>query len=77
MRQAPNAAGRRKEIAGSTSELPETAAVREALVHRAQVLDTFYVPTRYPNSHGRRLWRVAEQEGIGAYRRDDARSADA
>ncbi|MER3455723.1 MAG: DNA-binding protein [candidate division GAL15 bacterium] len=32
-------------------ELPETVQVPEALVEKAKVLDNFYVPTRYPNSH--------------------------
>lgn len=33
------------------SELPHSAAAPQDLVHKGQVLDNFYVPTRYPNSH--------------------------
>jgi HEPN domain-containing protein len=32
-------------------ELPGTIPVSEELVERARVLDTFYIPPRYPNSH--------------------------
>jgi HEPN domain-containing protein len=32
-------------------ELPADARPMEELVDRARVLDTFYVPARYPNSH--------------------------
>lgn len=32
-------------------ELPGTMPVSEELVERARVLDTFYIPSRYPNSH--------------------------
>ncbi|MDR7543111.1 MAG: HEPN domain-containing protein [Armatimonadota bacterium] len=38
-------------VARLLSELPNTTAVPQDLIHKAQVLDTFYVPTRYPNSH--------------------------
>jgi HEPN domain-containing protein len=38
-------------VARLLSELPETAAAPEGLINRGQVLDNFYVPTRYPNSH--------------------------
>ena len=33
------------------SELPSDVAPPRELVYKGQVLDTFYVPTRYPNSH--------------------------
>ncbi len=36
-------------VAGLLRELPVT--VPDDLVDRAQVLDNFYVPSRYPNSH--------------------------
>ena len=32
-------------------ELPETAPVEEPLIEKGCVLDNFYIPTRYPNSH--------------------------
>ena len=32
-------------------ELPADARPENELVERARVLDTFYVPARYPNSH--------------------------
>ncbi len=32
-------------------DLPPEAAVPEALIDRARVLDNFYIPSRYPNSH--------------------------
>src|SRR5262249_31854391 len=32
-------------------ELPAPSAAPSALLDRARVLDTFYIPTRYPNSH--------------------------
>ena len=32
-------------------ELPETVSVAEDLVEEGRVLDNFYIPTRYPNSH--------------------------
>jgi HEPN domain-containing protein len=33
------------------AELPEPAQPPADLVERARVLDTFYIPTRYPDSH--------------------------
>lgn len=33
------------------SELPDSAAAPQDLVHKGQVLDNLYVPTRYPDSH--------------------------
>src|SRR5713101_4440219 len=38
-------------VARLLRELPERAAVPEGLVEQGRVLDTFYVPSRYPNSH--------------------------
>jgi len=32
-------------------DLPPGAAVPEALIDKARVLDNFYIPSRYPNSH--------------------------
>jgi HEPN domain-containing protein len=32
-------------------ELPSTVSMPKDLVEKARVLDTFYVPSRYPNSH--------------------------
>lgn len=32
-------------------ELPENVSVAEDLVEKGRVLDNFYIPTRYPNSH--------------------------
>jgi len=38
-------------IANLLHELPEAVAVPQALVDQARVLDNFYIPPRYPNSH--------------------------
>ncbi len=38
-------------IARLLAELPKGVAIPEELVEQARVLDTFYIPTRYPNSH--------------------------
>jgi HEPN domain-containing protein len=32
-------------------ELPETVPVPEGLIEKGRVLDNFYIPPRYPNSH--------------------------
>ena len=32
-------------------ELPPDVQPEDALIERARVLDTFYIPARYPNSH--------------------------
>lgn len=32
-------------------ELPESVSVPKDLVERGRVLDNFYIPSRYPNSH--------------------------
>jgi len=38
-------------VARLLRELPEVVEVPQELVEKAKVLDNFYVPTRYPNSH--------------------------
>ncbi len=38
-------------IARLLSELPDTIEVPALLKQKARVLDNFYIPTRYPNSH--------------------------
>lgn len=38
-------------IAHLLRELPEPIAVPEHLVEKGRVLDNFYIPPRYPNSH--------------------------
>lgn len=38
-------------IARLLQELPETVLVPEELVEKGRVLDNFYIPPRYPNSH--------------------------
>lgn len=38
-------------VARLLSELPNLAAPPQDLIHKGQVLDNFYLPTRYPNSH--------------------------
>ena len=38
-------------IAKLLRELPETVSVSDELVERGRVLDNFYIPARYPNSH--------------------------
>lgn len=38
-------------VAKLLAELPEEVAVPEDLVEKGRVLDTFYIPPRYPNSH--------------------------
>ena len=38
-------------IARLLRELPERAAAPEELIEKARVLDAFYIPPRYPNSH--------------------------
>ncbi len=32
-------------------ELPDTVAVSAALIEKGRVLDNYYIPARYPNSH--------------------------
>ncbi|MGH7313884.1 MAG: HEPN domain-containing protein [Candidatus Rokuibacteriota bacterium] len=38
-------------VAKLLRELPAAVAVPDDLVERGRVLDTFYIPSRYPNSH--------------------------
>ena len=38
-------------VARLLRELPEEVSVPTELIEQAQVLDNFYIPTRYPNSH--------------------------
>ncbi len=38
-------------VATLLQNLPQVAAVPEDLVEKAKVLDGFYIPPRYPNSH--------------------------
>lgn len=38
-------------VARLLRELPETAAAPPDLIEKARVLDSFYIPPRYPNSH--------------------------
>ncbi|OGG54064.1 MAG: DNA-binding protein [Candidatus Handelsmanbacteria bacterium RIFCSPLOWO2_12_FULL_64_10] len=38
-------------IARLLQELPEAVSVPEDLIEKGRVLDTFYIPSRYPNSH--------------------------
>lgn len=38
-------------VAQLLRELPESVPLRADLIDKGRVLDNFYVPTRYPNSH--------------------------
>ncbi len=38
-------------IARLLQELPEVVSVPERLIEQGRVLDNFYIPSRYPNSH--------------------------
>jgi hypothetical protein len=38
-------------IAKLMQELPQSISVAEELIDKARVLDNFYIPARYPNSH--------------------------
>lgn len=38
-------------VARLLMELPESVARSEELVEQGRVLDTFYIPPRYPNAH--------------------------
>jgi HEPN domain-containing protein len=38
-------------VARLLAELPASVAVRAEMIEKARVLDSFYIPTRYPNSH--------------------------
>lgn len=38
-------------VARLLQELPQSVHVPDTLIEKARVLDTFYIPPRYPNSH--------------------------
>lgn len=38
-------------VAKLLEELPDKIDIPEAIIQKAQVLDNFYIPPRYPNSH--------------------------
>ena len=38
-------------VAKLLTELPGSAGVPQSLVEKGRILDTFYIPSRYPNSH--------------------------
>ena len=38
-------------VAKLLRDLPKSSAIGEDLVEQGRVLDTFYIPPRYPNSH--------------------------
>lgn len=38
-------------VARLLRELPVTAPVPEELIDQARILDSYYIPPRYPNSH--------------------------
>jgi HEPN domain-containing protein len=38
-------------VAKLLTELPKAVSVPEEIVEKGRVLDTFYIPPRYPNSH--------------------------
>jgi len=38
-------------VARALQELPDSIAVPENLIEKARVLDNYYIPARYPNSH--------------------------
>ena len=38
-------------VAKLLEEIPQTTGVPEQLIERARVLDSYYVPSRYPNGH--------------------------
>lgn len=38
-------------VAKLLQELPDSMAIPEKLVEKGRVLDNFYIPARYPNSH--------------------------
>nr|WP_246110726.1 HEPN domain-containing protein [Thermosediminibacter litoriperuensis] len=43
-------------IARLLKDLPEGICVKEELIEKAKVLDNFYIPARYPDSHPIRLY---------------------
>jgi HEPN domain-containing protein len=38
-------------VARSLQELPQSVVITDDLIEKAKVLDNFYIPSRYPNSH--------------------------
>ena len=38
-------------VAKLLEEIPQTTGVPEQLIEKARVLDSYYVPSRYPNGH--------------------------
>jgi HEPN domain-containing protein len=57
-------------IARLLQQLPAEVGVPEGLADKARVLDSFYVPTRYPNGHpagypGENYGALQSKEGIG------------
>jgi HEPN domain-containing protein len=55
-------------VAKLLADLPEAVAVDAGLVDRGRVLDNFYIPTRYANSHP----EGAPFEHYGALQSDEA-----
>jgi HEPN domain-containing protein len=55
-------------VARLLTELPESARVPALLIQKGQVLDTFYIPARYPNSHP----EGAPYEHYGALQSEEA-----
>ncbi|MDR7586564.1 MAG: HEPN domain-containing protein [Armatimonadota bacterium] len=55
-------------VAQLLRELPENVVVSEDLMERARVLDTFYIPPRYPNAHA----AGAPYEHYGPLQSDEA-----
>jgi HEPN domain-containing protein len=55
-------------IAKLLRELPEPVQVPEGLIDKGRVLDTFYIPPRYPNSHA----EGAPFEHYGALQSEEA-----
>jgi HEPN domain-containing protein len=55
-------------VARLLRELPDSAGVAEPLIDKGRVLDNFYIPARYPNSHP----EGAPFEHFGALHSDEA-----
>ncbi len=57
-------------VAKLLQELPDEVSVAEQLIDKARVLDNFYIPSRYPNSHSEgapfeHYGPLQSDEGIG------------
>ncbi len=57
-------------VAKLLQELPDDVSVAEQLIDKARVLDNFYIPSRYPNSHSEgapfeHYGPLQSDEGIG------------